>query len=378
MPRILLTLCYSFFFSCLLQGQFTVGIDRANGSGPTATNVVGPDAGCLTASTGLTRGAGLVENAGGDFNSRDWNTTSEAAAKAADDFLEFSFTVNDPVTLTALELAIDRSGTGPDHYLLEYSLDNFTTAGTEALRVEGVMSTTVVTYSATAFPVDFSGTLTYRLFAWGASSGNGTLDIEALGGTPVATDGIRITGQKATTAPVELIDFKVAGENRKAVLSWATATESGSEAFIIERSTDGGRNFRPLGQVNAAGSSQSTKTYQFIDEQPASGEQFYRLRQTDLDGRFTIYGPLRFQRGEGTKAVLIYPNPVVDQLVVNNLPPDTERIEIINAIGRNLRTVRTPDKNAELLLNLTGLPRGTYLLRIISEGAPQTRRFLKQ
>jgi hypothetical protein len=202
------------------------------------------------------------------------------------------------------------------------------------------------------------------------------IDFDLSPGTPT----FGATNPSLTTAPVDLYGFKVASKARTAVLSWATASESGSKAFIIERSTNGGRSFQELGRVNAAGTSHTTITYQFTDEQPISGEQFYRLRQIDLDGQFAIYGPLRFKREGSIKETVIYPNPVINQLSVQNLPSDTEQLVIVNAIGRRVLSLNKADlKSAAVQLDLANLPRGLYLLSIKkSSGEYRTIRFLKQ
>ena len=67
------------------------------------------------------------------------------------------------------------------------------------------------------------------------------------------------------------------------MLEWRTASESNSQAFIVEKSTDG-TSFQNLGMIEAAGISFEEKVYRFLDINATSGIAFYRLKQLDKDG----------------------------------------------------------------------------------------------
>lgn len=71
------------------------------------------------------------------------------------------------------------------------------------------------------------------------------------------------------------------------VVSWNTSSELNSRYFEVQRSTDG-KDFRKLGTVSAAGNSNILKQYFFRDELPANGNNFYRLKTVDLDGKYEL------------------------------------------------------------------------------------------
>jgi len=90
------------------------------------------------------------------------------------------------------------------------------------------------------------------------------------------------------TFPVEFISFEAELQNGNAVLEWATATETNSDFFAIERSIDGVM-FEQVAEKNAAGNSTTTQTYTFVDANVlALNVQtiYYRLKSVDLDGSF--------------------------------------------------------------------------------------------
>ncbi len=65
----------------------------------------------------------------------------------------------------------------------------------------------------------------------------------------------------------------------------------------------------------------------------------------------------------------VFPNPVTDRLQVKNLPADTERILLIDAFGKTLKTLPNTDT-----IDAADLPQGVYFLR--TEGK-QTRGLVK-
>src|SRR5690554_1839436 len=83
------------------------------------------------------------------------------------------------------------------------------------------------------------------------------------------------------------------------------------------------------------GSNSATLNYQFLDEQPMSGANFYRLKQVDFDGSFdySIVRQLVFDNFKN--AVQIYPNPAQDYVVVEGLNSKAT-IHIINAVGQEV------------------------------------------
>lgn len=89
-----------------------------------------------------------------------------------------------------------------------------------------------------------------------------------------------------TVLPVELLTFTVDNLETENRLNWATATEHNSDNFELQRSIDG-IEFQSIAQIVAAGTSSSTMNYSYLDEKPKNGVNYYRLKQTDLDGSFT-------------------------------------------------------------------------------------------
>jgi len=92
---------------------------------------------------------------------------------------------------------------------------------------------------------------------------------------------------------VELLDFKAQLMDRKVRLSWSTASEYNNDYFTVERSDKTLDEFSFIERVNSYLSySNMLQNYEAWDEAPLPGLQYYRLKQTDLDGQST-YSDLR-------------------------------------------------------------------------------------
>lgn len=101
----------------------------------------------------------------------------------------------------------------------------------------------------------------------------------------------------ATPLPVHLLYFHGRTADAGGILEWATATESNNAGFTVERSPDG-RRFEAIASLPSAapgGNSTHRLEYRYTDAALSAGGAWYRLRQTDLDGRHSYSTVLRLQ-----------------------------------------------------------------------------------
>lgn len=113
-------------------------------------------------------------------------------------------------------------------------------------------------------------------------------------------------GNSGMTLPVNLLSFTGSLQPDKQVyLKWETAEEQHTSHFSVERSTDGAR-FVAIGKVKAAGT--GAHSYHFTDPSPAAGNNYYRLRMIDTDGKFSISKLVHIRAAYSNIAVRIAPN----------------------------------------------------------------------
>lgn len=115
----------------------------------------------------------------------------------------------------------------------------------------------------------------------------------------VLTDGLSgITLNELTLAsqfaplPLTWVSFTaIAQNNSQSLLQWATAQEQNTKDFYIQHSADG-INWVTIGTLPAAGNSNSTSHYNYVHTNPVKGPNYYRIKQTDIDSRYS-YSPVR-------------------------------------------------------------------------------------
>ncbi|MGH1437747.1 MAG: Calx-beta domain-containing protein [Lewinella sp.] len=179
--------------------------------------------------------------------------------------------------------------------------------------------------------------------------------------------------------PVKLTTFEAIIKNKTSVTSWQTATEENNSHFLIQRSTDEGKTFETIGQVDGKGDSNSAVDYQFVDTKPAAGMNYYRLQQFDFDGTNEFFGPVAVRfGGEVADAPVIWPVPARDRLQVQLPASDSDwQLEVYDLNGRRLLQKTTEEKGINTFFDLNTLPAGSYFLRWSNGSQSGQERFLK-
>lgn len=127
--------------------------------------------------------------------------------------------------------------------------------------------------------------------------------------------------------PVELLSFTGKNNGKENVLEWVTATEVNNDFFTLERGMDG-YTFEEIATVKGAGNSNSVKSYKSLDKEPLNGINYYRLKQTDVDGTVKYAPNVIALKNEKEIDYTLYPNPVNKELVIYADLMDQENINI--------------------------------------------------
>ena len=160
-------------------------------------------------------------------------------------------------------------------------------------------------------------------------------------------------------------------------LDWKTASESGNDYFILERSADG-ISYTALGFVPGNGNTSTVSSYSYIDTDPLQGISYYRLRQVDYNGNsdFSPIVPVRI--GVGASVISLYPNPVRDKawLMLQSEETCIAALEIFDATGKLAlsQSLELVKGSNGLQLDLGHLPAGIYHARLGTD----TFRIVKQ
>jgi hypothetical protein len=121
---------------------------------------------------------------------------------------------------------------------------------------------------------------------------------------------------EAGPMPIQLTSFTAQKKGTAVSLDWSTAQELNNSYFQVEQSVDA-NNWTILAKVNGAGNSQTVKNYNTLDANPASGINYYRLKQVDFDGN-SKYSKTISIKADGPKTTIsILTNPFHNTLSVN-------------------------------------------------------------
>ncbi len=181
--------------------------------------------------------------------------------------------------------------------------------------------------------------------------------------------------------PIELVDFSGEVLEEGNLLKWITAVEIDNDYFTVYRSVDGVA-FEAVGEVDGAGNSIVTNTYNLLDKEAPAGLSFYRLDQTDYDGTTTSSEVITLVRGEQAFGITsVTPIPAIEFIdVVFTSDVKTEvSLTIYNVAGALVHT-RTMDANNGLntiKINVANYATGVYFLAINNGQEVQNIKFVK-
>lgn len=167
--------------------------------------------------------------------------------------------------------------------------------------------------------------------------------------------------------PVELSSFEGQEMDKGIELTWVTQSEKDNSHFEIESSTNG-VDFTRIGKVDGIGFSNETIVYNFIDENPAAGKNYYRLKQSDFDGTYVYSNVIVITAKNVSTEVSISPNPVQETARVQlEIVQPNSMIQIISNTGQVVKEYPVNDLVEEIFMG--DLPSGVYFFRLISNSS---------
>lgn len=194
--------------------------------------------------------------------------------------------------------------------------------------------------------------------------------------------------------PVELLHFNVEREGDNVQVSWGTSAEINNDYFVVERS-ENGLDYYLLGVVESQtgnGNSNSNLFYDLLDSDPIHGISYYRIKQVDLDGTSTIYGPRvvvfdhEMEWTETTSELSVFPNPSKrgENIQIVSLGDfgknQAIKIKVADVQGRTVYSdLATANSEGQVryTMFLDGkLSKGFYLIELISQQKAVNKIFM--
>lgn len=182
------------------------------------------------------------------------------------------------------------------------------------------------------------------------------------------TGGYGFTTFAGGSLPVKLVDFNATLENNIVKLTWITETEINNDYFTVERSKDG-VNFETVEVVESKnGNSNITLNYTLNDNYPYKGVSYYRLKQTDNDGKSEYFKTVSVNVNSAFENVAVYPNPVTGNgfLSFKSSDEKDQTITIYDVAGRLVFSkkyiIEVGDN--KITLETSNLTKGMYFIRM--------------
>lgn len=168
----------------------------------------------------------------------------------------------------------------------------------------------------------------------------------------------------STPLPINLLNFNATIlEDNYVNLKWQTASETNNDYFTLERSVNV-NNWEEVAIINGAGNSSTSLSYSANDKRPYTGVTYYRLKQTDFDGKFE-YSKIRSVDIKTDNSFKISPNPANNQITITGKQIALEEITIYNTLGQNITklTQQTIENDGQLVIDLSKLNSGIYYIK---------------
>ncbi|PKP02689.1 MAG: hypothetical protein CVU11_10920 [Bacteroidetes bacterium HGW-Bacteroidetes-6] len=173
--------------------------------------------------------------------------------------------------------------------------------------------------------------------------------------------------------PIELAEFKGYHNTDKNVnhLTWTTITEVNNSYFTLEKSTDG-INYETVVVLPGAGNSNMPINYEFIDK-AADYDYYYRLTQTDFDGKFEVFYPVFIKKTTDNSLVSLIDHVWFNgsSVVVKTLPGSEGNlnIDLLASDGRIISNNIVSDDGygSEFLIDDASVKSGQFLIIRVSD-----------
>lgn len=168
--------------------------------------------------------------------------------------------------------------------------------------------------------------------------------------------------------PVSLSEFFATPVSNTVRLNWKTNSEKNSDYFEVKRSIDG-FSWLPIATLSAAGNSSEITVYDFLDDKPYLGKNYYKLIQVDMNGDSTEF-PIRSVDLSKLEQFSdrIYPNPSQEKINIRGSKDDFSQLDITDFYGRNVEGLISFCLTSNgIECDVSKLANGVYLFHLSDE-----------
>ena len=239
------------------------------------------------------------------------------------------------------------------HYRLEFIPTNLFHPGMEAVLQDSYLGTTTLLSLSSPTIVDFFVN---------ANPGSGSVNRFKI---------IYSANVTSSPLPVNFTNVKGYQLNNKISVEWKVESEINVTRYEVERSVTGS-DFTKVNTLYVNGTNNPSNSYAALDESPATGNNFYRIKSVDKDGSKKYSPIVKVVIGKaGTGSITIYPNPIkgsVINLQFTNQQAGIYQVRLISNNGQMVYSNRLSINSSNISQSLNtskDLRAGIYQIEII-------------
>lgn len=181
----------------------------------------------------------------------------------------------------------------------------------------------------------------------------------------------------ASILPVNLVDYKIKCTKTGSILQWSTASENNNDYFTIEKSTDM-KSWKIVQTLAGAINSNNVQNYTFTDTESNDKNTYYRLKQTDLDGKYVYFDMLSILcKLDNKKLDLIGVNASERKINIiittDGLNPVTLTVTDLNGNNKIIKEI-FPIKGANIIQLESPNQGGLYVVNMIQDEKSYSKR----
>ncbi len=182
--------------------------------------------------------------------------------------------------------------------------------------------------------------------------------------------------------PVELTDLKATRQRSNIQLDWTTETERDNEYFALEHSTNG-IDFSTIKTLEGAGTSSEKQQYTYTHTTPANGDNYYRLRMIDIEGK-EAYSKVVVEKFISVlNETSVFPQPAAEQakIYIQSSAQESVDMQVYDLTGRMIynNQVQLHEGENYIDVNCSEWVSGHYAISISGELlGEEVVKFVKQ
>jgi|GEM_PF-978700 len=195
-----------------------------------------------------------------------------------------------------------------------------------------------------------------------------------------ASDRFMVVFAAAAPLPVTFTSIKAyqtaGAQGANVAVEWKVTSQVNIKQYEVERSTDG-INFGKVSTQAATGSSGADITYNWLDMNPVTGDNFYRVRSVAVDGSMKYSATAKVRISKIDASITVHPNPVSGKVIgvqFAGMDKGNYSIRILNSMNQVVlkQTVTITGTNSDQSIPIGNMAKGNYYLEIIMPDKSKT------